>query len=192
MAKGKPYSIRRDKVDGPPQGEPWCWLPRKLLQSHVWKARSIHCVRFLDFLLIEHMNHAGTENGNLPAPWAQLVEHGLGRRYIGAAVEEAAALRLIAVNRGGPRATKEAAMNRYRLTFYATRTKNEDGHEYWIPPTNDWERVSAKSVREFFAKRPAWNAKNFAGAHGVTEDGHTVKPTHSGNGSNPPPSGHTV
>jgi hypothetical protein len=179
MARRKAYSIRRDKVAGPPQGEPWCWLSRELLQSPAWKRRSIHCARLIDFLMIEHMSHAGLENGNLAAPWRQLAEHGISRRYIKAAIAEALALKLITVHSGGRRATGEASMSRYGLTFYATRVKNADGNEYWVPPTDAWKRVSDSAAQAYFASRPAWNGapdKDFAGPHRETGNGSTVKP----------------
>jgi hypothetical protein len=55
----------------------------------------------MDFLMLENMRHAGTENGNLLAPYDQLVDHGIGRRLIPEAVNEAERLGLIAVQRGG-------------------------------------------------------------------------------------------
>ena len=175
----KPYSVKRGDVDKPPEG-PWCWLSRDLLTSPAWKRRSIHCMRLIDFLMTEHLAHGGSENGNLAAPWDQLAQHGLGRRYIKAAIGEAVALKLIAVNLGGMRASNRAAMSRYRLTFYATHQKHEDGTDYWVAPGNEWRKVTDAAAREYFASRPAWNEpqppakKKRPGAHGVTKISHTV------------------
>src|SRR6516162_7461818 len=92
---------REGKAHRPPKGEPWVWLTREFLESDAWRNRSINCVRLLDRLMIEHMNHAGTENGNLAAPYDQLVAHGLTRSEIRAAIEEAEFLGLLRYQRGG-------------------------------------------------------------------------------------------
>lgn len=132
------------RIHGPPEGKPWVWQPTDLLASEAWRALSINTRRLMDFLMIEHRNHAGLENGNLMAPYDQLEKVGLTRECIAAAVNEAEFLGLIRVQRGG----KYAGTNRpstYRLTFYA----DKDG----APPTNDWKRATAEAIK-------AWRAKN--------------------------------
>ena len=76
------WSGRQGTNRRPPKGEPWIWLTRELLSSASWRATSINCRRLIDFLLVEHMNHAGTENGNLAAPYDHLVPWGLTRSGI--------------------------------------------------------------------------------------------------------------
>lgn len=56
--------------------------------------------RLIDFLMIEHMNHAGQRNGHLLAPRDQLETFGIGRRLITAAIKEARASGLIDVKPG--------------------------------------------------------------------------------------------
>ena len=87
-AFGKPYATGRSsgKLTGsdrkwrsPPKGEPWAWLTRELLCSPAWRAQGPNCRRLIDFLLIEHTNHAGTENGatspRLQPMWPLPFEH---------------------------------------------------------------------------------------------------------------------
>ena len=62
----------RKKLRQPPKGEPFVWLTRELLTSPAWRAMSPNAARLIDFLLVEHTNHAGTENGNLLATYDQL------------------------------------------------------------------------------------------------------------------------
>ncbi len=121
---------RAGEAHRPPKDEPWVWLTRELLNSPAWRERSINTVRLLDFLLLEHMNHAGTENGNLKATYDQLVAHGLTRSEIRAAIEEAKFLGLIRLKRGGRWAGTNQPST-YRLTFLADRGGN--------PPTNEWK-----------------------------------------------------
>ncbi len=74
---------RAGKAHRPPKSEPWVWLTRELLASATWRAMSANTARLIDFLLVEHMNHAGTENGNLKATHEQLRAYGLTRRGTG-------------------------------------------------------------------------------------------------------------
>ena len=121
---------RASKAHRPPKDEPWVWLTRELLASAAWRAQGINTIRLVTFLLIEHMNHAGTENENLKATYDQLVAYGLTRSAIRMAVEEAKFLGLIRFRRGGRWASTNQPST-YRLTFLADRDGN--------PPTNEWK-----------------------------------------------------
>ena len=118
---------RDAKLMRPPEGEPFIWLTHELLSSDAWKGLSVNGRRLIDFLLIEHMNHAGTSNGNLMATFKQLVQFGFSRRKIGDAIEEAEKLGLIRCKRGWKRRPST-----YRLTFYPDRDRS--------PPTNEWKK----------------------------------------------------
>ena len=88
------------KIGGPPKGQPWVWLTRELLSSAGWQSLGINARRLIDFLLIEHMNHGGRQNGYLLAPRDRLIEFGIGARHVAGAIEEARAARLLDVKRG--------------------------------------------------------------------------------------------
>jgi hypothetical protein len=146
--KGKPNGTGRSsgKIGGsygkrmkPPKGEPWVWLTRELLTSDAWQSLTLNGRRFVDFLMIEHMNHAGTENGNLRATRRQLDHFGITTHRISEVIAEAETAGLVDCQRGGMRVATT-----YRLTFYAL----PDG----TPPTNRWKRFMApknqKSVPE--------------------------------------------
>ena len=126
------------KLMGPPKGEPWAWLTTELLASPAWRAMSINTRRLIDFLVIEHRNHAGHENGNLKATYSQLADFGLTRRKIFEAITQAEALGLIAVEHGG-RWNLTNRPSTFRLTFYADRDGN--------PPTNEWKRIRTSHAR---------------------------------------------
>ncbi|MBP6010740.1 MAG: hypothetical protein KBA31_00805 [Alphaproteobacteria bacterium] len=128
------------KLFGPPKDAAWQWLPIDLLCSAAWRSRSINCVRFIEFLVVEHRNHGGRENGKLAAPYDQLVAFGLTRSRIEAAISEAESLGLIRAARGGRWAGTNTP-SRYRLTFFA----NHDA----APATNDWKTVSKRQARDF-------------------------------------------
>ncbi len=135
---------RAGQAHRPPKDEPWVWLTRELLASAAWRARSINTARLLDFLLIEHMNHAGTENGNLKATYDQLVAYGLTRSEIRAATEEAEFLGLLRFQRGGRWAGTNQPST-YHLTFLADRDGN--------PPTNDWKGKTEEQISTWKQER---------------------------------------
>lgn len=128
---------RTGKAHRPPKDQPWIWLTRELLASAAWRARSINTVRLIEFLLVEHMAHAGTENGNLKATYDQLVAFGLTRSAIRAATEEAEFLGLIRFKRGG-RWVGTNQPSTYRLTFLPDRDSN--------PPTNEWKGKTERAI----------------------------------------------
>jgi hypothetical protein len=131
---------RQRKLMSPPKNEPWVWQTRELMTSDAWKYRSVNVARLIDFLEVEHMNHAGTENGNLIATHTQLVEWGVCKRLITEAIDEAIYLGLIRVKRGGRWAGKNDA-SRFYLTYYADK--------FFSPPTNDWKARSKAEIKQW-------------------------------------------
>lgn len=131
---------RARKLRSPPKGEPWRWLTRELLESAAWRGLSINGRKLIDFLLIEDMAHAGTENGNLVAPYDQLEAYALTRSEIRFAIDEAEFVGLIRCSRGGRWAGTNRP-SRYRLTFYCDRDGND--------PTNEWKGKTVEAVNEW-------------------------------------------
>ena len=131
-------SGRSRKIYSPPKGEPWRWLTRELISSPAWRMRSINVARLIDFLLVEDMNHAGTENGNLNATYDQLCEWGIGRRHIRPAIEEAQFLGLLHCEQGVWHGGK-FEMNCFRLTFYPYR----QGYS----ATNEWKGKTTEAIK---------------------------------------------
>ena len=132
---------REGKLRKPPKGEPWAWLTRELLTSEAWRALGVNSRRLIDFLLIEHMNHAGTQNGHLVATKDQLVEFGLSRRLISDAVRECVFFGLLRVKKGGRSYGNIKRPARYRLTFYADMGG--------APATNEWKAITAERVMDW-------------------------------------------
>jgi hypothetical protein len=44
----KKTSFDMHKVRGAPEGQ-WCWISRGLVESPAWRARSVHCMRLIEF-----------------------------------------------------------------------------------------------------------------------------------------------
>ena len=134
-------TAREKKIWGVPKGEGWAWLTTELLASPAWRLRSINAAQLIDFLLIEHRNHAGRENGNLMATYDQLEEYGLTRSEIKAAILEACFLGLVKVTYEGGRYAGNNQPSTYGLTFYAGR----DGS----PATNEWKGKTVEAIKEW-------------------------------------------
>ena len=128
----------RKEAAGPPQDKPWTWITADLICSPAWRSLSINARRLIDFLLKEHMAHGGAENGNLAAPYAQLVTWGIGRRLIAEAIEECEIRGLISVRRGSRKGVKFHETSRFRITFLPTREKEPGGFTIAIPPGDEW------------------------------------------------------
>lgn len=143
-------SGRQRKIHSPPGGEPWTWVTRELLCSPAWRGRSINCIRLIEFLQVEHCNHAGLHNGKLLATYDQLVDWGIRREAISDAIEEAEFLGLIRVEVRGRRSHgARKAPSEYRLTFYASHDN--------APATNEWKAITEQHVttRREARRRPA-------------------------------------
>ena len=148
---------RIGKLHRPPKGEPFVWLTRELVASPAWRAQSINCRRFVDFLLIEHMNHAGTMNGELKAPYNQLEAFSLTRECICEAIEEAISLGLV-------RRLKQ----HYRLASEYALTWLPVGDQ---PPTNDWKRTTEETVEKLKRDRAECRrAKRASAIEGATKN----------------------
>lgn len=127
---------RRGRLMRPPKGEPFVWLTRELLESPAWRSLGINARRFIEFLLIEHMNHRGAENGRLKAPYRQLEKFGIPSRHISDAIRQAIAHGLV-VRTNEPDDPPWGPVRRastYALTWYPTA----DGE----PATNGWKNWS--------------------------------------------------
>lgn len=140
----KSISYRRGDVAGPPDGEPWVWHTITLLMSPAWRRRPVALVMVLDFLEIENMRHGGYENGNLLAPYDDLVRFGLCRESIAAAIHEGARRGLLIAQRAGRDFNNGRRQpTRYRLTYLATcQTDPVTKIRTWFAPTDDWKRYA--------------------------------------------------
>ncbi len=161
-SSGKLTGKRLKKLLGPPDDQPWCWLPRELIASPAWRARRINTVRLIDALLADHMSHAGQENGNLMATYDQLVAAGAARRLIWNAIAEGVFFGLIRVKPGG-RWVDSNQPSTYRLTWLYCIPTN-------TPATNDWKRVTKEAIKNWRKgrRRGATEKQNRSSPSGTT------------------------
>jgi hypothetical protein len=118
----------------PPKGEAWFWMTRELLLSAAWRELGINGRRFVEFLITDHMTHAGQNNGKIKAPHRHLATFGVGRRLVADAIREAETHGLVDCIRGGMR-----VCTAYALTWLPLH----DGSA----PTNRWRDYSTPKNR---------------------------------------------
>jgi hypothetical protein len=140
------------------QGTQFAMLPRDLLESDAWRSAGINVRRVVDFLLLEHMRHAGKANGQLKAPYEQLEQFGVGARYMAQTIREAEDLGLIDCRRHGMRSVNEYSLN--WLPLHDGTTPNNRWREFKSPdlrpiPTPKAKNLPAKGKAELPAKGKA-------------------------------------
>jgi hypothetical protein len=140
----KPH--RQSGIDGP-------FVPhtREMLVSPAWGALTLNDRKVIDRLCIEHMAHAGTENGNLKCTWVDFESYGIRRKSIAQAIRRVEALGFIETMERGRIAKGEFRFPAlYRLTFV---TGN-------LPATNEWQRIKTREEAKAIAKKAAREGKN--------------------------------
>jgi hypothetical protein len=128
---------------------------RALLESAAWQRRSIHLVRVLDRLELEHLAHSGRENGFLKVLYTDFVQYGVSRRYIKPALEEGVALGLIIITHQGSYAgSGRQDPSTYQLTYLQWKFIPAVGPPEYLEPTNEWKKFSGTRPER---KRRIWN-----------------------------------
>lgn len=127
--------------------EPFTRRPIEMLCSPAYRALSLSGRRLLDWLEIELCRHGGKDNGRLIATYDQLVEYGIHRHSIGAAMRETMALGVLVITeRGRAGNAADRRPNLFRLPYLPT---NEG--ERWIGPTNEWRKIETIEQAELVA-----------------------------------------
>lgn len=110
--------------------------PLEMRRSPAWLVTPDHARRVLDRLEVEHMEHAGAMNGELPCTYADFEANGVPRKAIALALRQLEALGFIEVmSRGRISRAEFRRPSLYRLTYvYGRAGKGIAG------PTNEWKR----------------------------------------------------
>jgi hypothetical protein len=123
------------------------FIPRKMemLKSPAMQVLSLAGHRILLRLEIEHLNHAGRDNGKLPTTFDDFQEFGIHRDAIGPALREVCALGFVELTRPGRGGTgKYRRANLFRLTYLPT------SH---AAATDDWRNIKNAKHAEFVVRR---------------------------------------
>lgn len=98
--------------------EPFVMHRQSLIESDAMGALTLAARRVLDRLQMEHLAHAGKENGRLVVTFEQFEKFGVRRASVAAAIDLLVNVGLVEITeqgRGGNREFRRP--NRYRLTF---------------------------------------------------------------------------
>lgn len=145
-AKGRStteYLSRLKKVNSPPKNDSWGWLVQEHVESHAYQALKINERRIFDRIWLEHMHHAGSENGNLICTYDDFETFGVSRKYIRPALNTLHHFGLIRYKPGKPNGRHRPPWI-FRLTWMPTM----DG----IPATNEWKGITTETIQDWREK----------------------------------------
>jgi hypothetical protein len=118
--------------------------PRSMLESKAYRSLSLSARRFIERIELEHLRHAGKDNGKLPVTHRDFVEYGVRDGSVSAARQQAIRKGFVRITKKG-RSGRNGIATEYRLTYLHANSQ---------PPTNDWKRyVSDESSAIPLTKR---------------------------------------
>jgi hypothetical protein len=119
------------------------WVPHtvKLCTSIACQALDRDAFLAVTRLEIEHMRHAGKENGQLKVTYDQFEQTGIQRKGIRRTLDWLCALGLLAVTHRGTFAVGGDNANEYRLTYLPWKFQQAVGAPQYLQPTNEWKTV---------------------------------------------------
>ena len=111
--------------------EPFIVHRRSMLESSTWGSLTLAARRILDRLELEHLSHAGRENGSLPCSYRDFETFGVRKASVKVALDLlilCGFLRITELGRAGNGEWRRVA--KYRLTYLRTLDAE---------PTDDWK-----------------------------------------------------
>ena len=137
IKRGQSGYKRFERANRPPPQEVWIWLTREMMESPAWSALTAPARRVIDRILIEHMHHAGTENGELVVTFDNFEAIGVPRHSAKCAIAVAVALGFIDITFKGVRSHGAARRpSKYAITWLP----QNDG----TPASNRWKSIATK------------------------------------------------
>jgi hypothetical protein len=112
-------------------------LRREMLEAPGWRALTPAAKCVIERLIIEHMRHAGKDNGRLICTFDDFEEYGIRRKSIAPAIRLAVELGFIHVTQAGWRSAGYRRPAHYRLTFLPTDNAG---------PTDEWKQVHLDTI----------------------------------------------
>jgi hypothetical protein len=139
-------SLRRfQKRNRPPPGEAFICITREMLESDSWRAMPLYARKIVERIMLEHMAHAGRENGGLKITYAQFAAYGVRRAAVKSAISIAEELGWIDTVERGIRAYGSARRpSRYGLTWLLRSD--------WTPASNRWRNLTREEARAVVAR----------------------------------------
>lgn len=137
MSRSRSSRLSRSP-NAPPADEPWVWLTREMLESASWAALPRAARRVVERVILEHMAHAGTQNGELTVTYEDFAAYGLAsRRATAVAIRVAVTLGFLDVTFRGQRCYGRARRpSRYGLTWLPRADRT--------PASNRWRTIRTR------------------------------------------------
>jgi hypothetical protein len=161
MSRSARLDRRSLKLNRPPEREAFCWFTQEMLGSHAFRAMSRPAFLVLMRLCLEHMAHAGTDNGRLPVTQRQFAQYGVRKQSVPGAIAELEALGFAKRTDTGRKSFGEfeGRAARFRLTWLPVLTSGDIQYA-----TNEWGRFSdlksaRRAILEVRRRRDANRAK---------------------------------
>jgi len=162
---GGKSNFKPSKIKDVPDGESFVQHSKKLLESLAMRSLSRYGFLMLMRLEVEHLNHAGKENGNLIVTYDQFVEWGIPRRQIRPTIDELLAAGLLHITRAGLARGINGLPTLYLLTYLKSKFASGNGAPRYIEPSNEWQKLRTKPPPRPKPKRGTARSK-FTGASG--------------------------
>ena len=105
-------------------------------RSPAWRPDNAR--RVLDRLEVEHMEHAGSENGALVCTYSDMAACGIRRASVSLAIRQCVELGFLKVTVGRRAIAQHRAPSLYRLTYVVGR---KTGSLKQDEPTHEWRRI---------------------------------------------------
>jgi hypothetical protein len=127
---------QKKRLNSPPIDQPWVWMTSEMLSSEALKSLSGNAHKVLARICIEHMAHAGLENGRLKVTYSDFQAYGIPKRAIPYAIKEVTAAGFARVTQPGRRVcgADKGAAAQYRLTWLSVALPGDHS-----PATNEWK-----------------------------------------------------
>jgi hypothetical protein len=129
-----------------------------MLESESWSAMPLSARRVVDRVVLEHLAHGGTQNGELVVTYDDLARFGLSsRRATAAAIRIAVSLGFLDITVRGRRAFGGARLpSRYGLTWLPKCDRT--------PASNRWRGIATRAEAKQIARAAAVSTKAVASA----------------------------
>jgi hypothetical protein len=131
--------MKNPKQKGPTES-PYIKLRAEMLSSQAWRDLTPAAKKVIERLIIEHIQHAGKDNGRLICTYPDFERHGIRPGSIAPAIRLCVKLGFVVVTQQGRRTPDHNWPSHYRLTFLPTADAN---------PTDEWKHfVAIKKSRK--------------------------------------------
>jgi hypothetical protein len=148
MSRKRKSTTSAKRANRPPRDSTWVWATQEMMESPAWHAiNTLSARRVLDCIQREHMNHGGTENGNLIVTYADFIKHGVRKKSITSAIAVLEALGWIDITSPGKQAVEgERYPARYALTWLEQPSLGK-------PATNRWRYITTPAAARAVVKQ---------------------------------------